>query len=612
MCGIAGYSLSSGAMSIGRSQLRPSWRASPSAVPTQSAMRIATAATSTSTSSAPAQASSSTASRLPQHASKVLVHVRDYTKGHPMIEANNHPVRHGSVVRVHNGIIVNDEEILADHGFERAAPRMTVDSEAIFALAELTESRRRRSRSCVDRWPPPGSTNAATASCTVPAASAAPCWVGESKHETFSASYRARSRSGRAHTALRCGRRSSTQGTLSSRTTDAPKREKRSKRQRAPGALLPAVRARPRGVPPQASRFPAPRRGQGGVAKDARCAGTRPAASPRRRATFRTFCTRRRRGPCAALRPTALDAPWEGCRVLPAPAEGRPSPASFCGSSIPSDLSLAARLRAGVGADLGDERQDDDRGDGGRDPRRACGSRTTAPGRTRLGGRLRAPRGRRRGARALRGGRGRSARGRRPRLPRASASSTSSATSSTGTESSKSSQSAGARPSRLPIRCDAHGQRRRPAARRLAPSATRVVFGLDDPAGPPGLQHAADSKYCIRCGTPYVFAAAYVGPSRRLPLPELRPRAPALDVVGRDVELPGSRRVVRPRTPARHAARPRSPPGPLQRLQRARGRGARRCARRRRRRDLVGPRALQPGVRALRADRAGRRRLLCS
>src|SRR5215203_4391445 len=78
---------------------------------------------------------------IPQHASKVLVHVRDYTKGHPMIEANNHPVRHGAVVGVHNGIILNDEEIFADHDFERAAPRMTVDSEAIFALAELTESR---------------------------------------------------------------------------------------------------------------------------------------------------------------------------------------------------------------------------------------------------------------------------------------------------------------------------------------------------------------------------------------------------------------------------------------------------------------------------------------
>ena len=39
--------------------------------------------------------------------------MRDYTKGHPRIEANNHPVRHGAVKGIHNGIIVNDEEIFA-------------------------------------------------------------------------------------------------------------------------------------------------------------------------------------------------------------------------------------------------------------------------------------------------------------------------------------------------------------------------------------------------------------------------------------------------------------------------------------------------------------------
>jgi glucosamine 6-phosphate synthetase-like amidotransferase/phosphosugar isomerase protein len=76
---------------------------------------------------------------LPPGTSEVLVHVRDYTKGHPRIEANNHPIRHGSVVGVHNGIIFNDDELMASHGFERAEPEMTVDSEAIFALAESSE-----------------------------------------------------------------------------------------------------------------------------------------------------------------------------------------------------------------------------------------------------------------------------------------------------------------------------------------------------------------------------------------------------------------------------------------------------------------------------------------
>lgn len=80
---------------------------------------------------------------IPPYALQVLLHVRDYTKGHPRITANNHPVRHGSVVGVHNGTIVNDDEVLAAHGFARAERTMTVDSEVIFALAEATKSRAR-------------------------------------------------------------------------------------------------------------------------------------------------------------------------------------------------------------------------------------------------------------------------------------------------------------------------------------------------------------------------------------------------------------------------------------------------------------------------------------
>src|SRR5436309_5743546 len=72
---------------------------------------------------------------VPQTANQLLVHVRDYTKGHPSINANNHPVRHGPVVGIHNGIITNDDELLAPHSCARSEPEMTVDSEAIFAVA---------------------------------------------------------------------------------------------------------------------------------------------------------------------------------------------------------------------------------------------------------------------------------------------------------------------------------------------------------------------------------------------------------------------------------------------------------------------------------------------
>jgi glucosamine 6-phosphate synthetase-like amidotransferase/phosphosugar isomerase protein len=77
---------------------------------------------------------------FPQSARQALVHVRDYTKGHPTISANNHPVRHGSVVGIHNGIIENDDEIFARYGLTREHPEMTVDSEAIFALAEARDN----------------------------------------------------------------------------------------------------------------------------------------------------------------------------------------------------------------------------------------------------------------------------------------------------------------------------------------------------------------------------------------------------------------------------------------------------------------------------------------
>src|SRR6478736_8181802 len=72
---------------------------------------------------------------VPAEATQLLVHVRDYTKGHPSIAANNHPVRHGPVVGIHNGIITNDDELLESYDCARAEPQMTVDSEAIFAVA---------------------------------------------------------------------------------------------------------------------------------------------------------------------------------------------------------------------------------------------------------------------------------------------------------------------------------------------------------------------------------------------------------------------------------------------------------------------------------------------
>jgi glutamine phosphoribosylpyrophosphate amidotransferase len=78
---------------------------------------------------------------LPGDALEALVHVREHTKGTPDLEANNHPIRHGSVIGIHNGRLINDDYVFAHHGLEREEPGMTVDSEALFALLDAYPGR---------------------------------------------------------------------------------------------------------------------------------------------------------------------------------------------------------------------------------------------------------------------------------------------------------------------------------------------------------------------------------------------------------------------------------------------------------------------------------------
>jgi lipid II isoglutaminyl synthase (glutamine-hydrolysing) len=108
-------------------------------------------------------------------------------------------------------------------------------------------------------------------------------------------------------------------------------------------------------------------------------------------------------------------------------------------------------------------------------------------------------------------------------------------------------------------------QRWRAAVRELPPNATLVVngddpqigdlahamrpemttvFGLDDVRhAHPALQHAADSKWCVRCGTPYAYAAAYIGHLGDYRCPACGHGRPELDVLARNVELGGLDRV---------------------------------------------------------------------
>jgi lipid II isoglutaminyl synthase (glutamine-hydrolysing) len=63
-------------------------------------------------------------------------------------------------------------------------------------------------------------------------------------------------------------------------------------------------------------------------------------------------------------------------------------------------------------------------------------------------------------------------------------------------------------------------------------------FGVDDPRlARPALQHAADSKYCVRCGGPYHYAAAYVGHLGDYRCPACGHGRPPIDVAARSIDL---------------------------------------------------------------------------
>ena len=125
---------------------------------------------------------------LPGDATEALVHVREFTKGHPTLLANNHPIRHGAIVGIHNGRIANDDELFERYGIERAEPGMTVDSEAIFALVH----RRGSERGALEELR--GSMATAWLDDRVPVrlhlarGIARPLWIGRARREVFFAS----------------------------------------------------------------------------------------------------------------------------------------------------------------------------------------------------------------------------------------------------------------------------------------------------------------------------------------------------------------------------------------------------------------------------------------
>jgi lipid II isoglutaminyl synthase (glutamine-hydrolysing) len=80
-----------------------------------------------------------------------------------------------------------------------------------------------------------------------------------------------------------------------------------------------------------------------------------------------------------------------------------------------------------------------------------------------------------------------------------------------------------------------------PLVASLAEGRERTVrFGIDDARhARTSLQHAADSKYCVRCGTPYHYDAAYVGHLGAYRCLACGHQRPPADVTARAIELHG-------------------------------------------------------------------------
>jgi len=216
MCGIAGYSLSE-ASSVNRTLAAQALLAG---IAERGADAVGYAYRACGEHRASVHKQRSGASKLleriavPADATQLLVHVRDYTKGHPSINANNHPVRHGPVVGIHNGIITNDDDLLAPHSCARAEPRMTVDSEAIFAIAAHSGNDARALEhlrgAMASAWLDEREPN----KIFLARGAGRPMWLGEGRESVFFASTERALEVVERYCALRLRKREVRQGTL--------------------------------------------------------------------------------------------------------------------------------------------------------------------------------------------------------------------------------------------------------------------------------------------------------------------------------------------------------------------------------------------------------------
>ena len=152
---------------------------------------------------------------IPADAHQVLLHVRDYTKGHPQIAANNHPVRHGVGRRRPQR---HDPQRRRADGAARLRARRARDDRRLRGDLRHRRGKRQRrpraSRTSAARWRQPGSTNASRTCSISRAASAGRSGSAPAAASSSSPPPSARSRSPSVHRASSLRKRELAEGTL--------------------------------------------------------------------------------------------------------------------------------------------------------------------------------------------------------------------------------------------------------------------------------------------------------------------------------------------------------------------------------------------------------------
>jgi hypothetical protein len=71
-----------------------------------------------------------------KNAQSALIHTRAATQGSPDDPRNNHPIKHGKITGIHNGVLYNDDALFDHYKWDRLGK---VDSEAAFAALNYLE-----------------------------------------------------------------------------------------------------------------------------------------------------------------------------------------------------------------------------------------------------------------------------------------------------------------------------------------------------------------------------------------------------------------------------------------------------------------------------------------